>query len=249
LSGPALWKAVADVARELPPSGVERLARRVEPLGGPAALGSQATPSVSSLESAWQAYRISGSVLAGALRGAAAAFADVRGRESVELVWTGPTTAGVPVRRTETVLVHLLRAAVREIFLVSFVAYEVPSVVDALNDATARGVRVSVLLETSVEHGGRLDVDSVARIRRAVPGAAVYVWAVSPGGGASRGAVHAKCVVIDSTDCLVTSANLTSAALERNMELGVLAKGGRLPKRLAEHLAALVDTRVVRRVE
>ena len=46
-----------------------------------------------------------------------------------------------------------------------------------------------------------------------------------------QSALHAKCVVIDGTEALVTSANFTAAAQDRNIELGLpvnsLALGGR----------------------
>ena len=43
----------------------------------------------------------------------------------------------------------------------------------------------------------------------------------------------------------ITSANLTSAALDRNMELGVLFRGGLTPKTLRAHLGTLVTTQIV----
>ena len=241
----SLWQAVADVARELPTDHVERLARSLQGVGGPKMLPMGGQVVLGGLEAAWRSSPVSGDVLAGALRGAAATVADLRRRESAELVWTGPTTSAVPVRQTDTVLVQLLGEAVREILLVSFVAHAVPSVVDALNAAAQRGVEITVVLERSVAMGGRVSGDSVERIRRAVPSARPYVWAAEPDASGFRGAIHAKCAVIDAVSCLVTSANLTSAALERNMELGVLLRGGRLPRRLAEHFRALIERRVL----
>ena len=58
-------------------------------------------------------------------------------------------------------------------------------------------------------------------------------------------AVHAKCAVADSKLAFITSANLTTAAMERNMELGMLIRGGSVPQQLRQHLAALVNTKVV----
>ena len=240
-----LWQAVADVARELPTDHVERLARSVQGVGGPKTLPTGSRAVLAGLEAAWRSRPVSGDVLAGALRGAAATVADLRRRESAELVWTGPTTSALPVRQTDTVLVQLLGEAVREILLVSFVAYAVPSVVDALNAAAQRGVEITVVLERSAATGGRVNGDSVERIRRAVPTAHPYVWTDEPDSSGFRGAVHAKCAVVDRIACLVTSANLTAAALERNMELGVLLRGGRLPPRLAGHFRALIDRRVL----
>ena len=44
---------------------------------------------------------------------------------------------------------------------------------------------------------------------------------------------------------LITSANLTGKAMEDNMEIGTLIKGGNLPEQLSKHLAALVDEKII----
>ena len=195
----------------------------------------------SALLDAWQAVPVAGAVLAGALRGAAAATADLRNRESVELVWTGPTTAAIPLRQTESVLLQTIRGARERVVLVSFVAYEVPSVTRALRDASSRGVRVTIVLESSTSFGGRVDTASDEKMRSAVPNATIYFWNDIPDEKGFRGAVHAKCAVADEDVAFVTSANLTSAAMSRNMELGVLFRGGRQPRRLARHIEALIE--------
>jgi phosphatidylserine/phosphatidylglycerophosphate/cardiolipin synthase-like enzyme len=51
--------------------------------------------------------------------------------------------------------------------------------------------------------------------------------------------------VADGKLAFVTSANLTDAALEKNMEVGVLIKGGNIPNQLDRHLEALVTTRTI----
>jgi phosphatidylserine/phosphatidylglycerophosphate/cardiolipin synthase-like enzyme len=54
--------------------------------------------------------------------------------------------------------------------------------------------------------------------------------------------LHAKLALADATTLLVTSANFTTSGLERNLEAGLLVKGGSAPKRAAEHLKALVQS-------
>ena len=79
------------------------------------------------------------------------------GASSVELVWTGPATGMVPIRHTAQVLIGLIEDARDRLFLVSFVAYHVGGVMDALRRATERGVQVRVLLEKSKAHGGNVN--------------------------------------------------------------------------------------------
>lgn len=55
------------------------------------------------------------------------------------------------------------------------------------------------------------------------------------------GLMHAKAAVADSCVAFLTSANLTEAALERNMELGVLIRGGTLPIAIDHLLDSLTE--------
>ena len=44
-------------------------------------------------------------------------------------------------------------------------------------------------------------------------------------------------------EAFITEANLTGASMERNMEAGVLLRGGPLPAQLEAHLQSLVTTK------
>jgi phosphatidylserine/phosphatidylglycerophosphate/cardiolipin synthase-like enzyme len=48
-----------------------------------------------------------------------------------------------------------------------------------------------------------------------------------------------KCVVVDRRVALLTSANFTEAAQQRNIEAGVVARCGQLAERLAGYFAGL----------
>jgi hypothetical protein len=99
---------------------------------------------------------------------------------SVDLVWTGPMTPFVATRRTEQVLLDVIQKAERELFIVSFVAYDVLSVIAAINSAIDRGVDTRILVEASLTQGGSLLVDPVSTMRNAVPSARLYVWIDRP---------------------------------------------------------------------
>lgn len=206
---------------------------------------------IKALRSAWSASpSTSPREIAAALLSAVQAAEIVSSNEAVELVWTGPQTGLIPTRNTEQVILEVVDFAKSAIFVVSYVFHNASSIINALNSAIARGVQVSVLLESSTEHGGAVQGDSVQAMADAVPDATIYVWDPDdrrPTGDARFASVHAKCAVADGWMAFVTSANLTSAALERNMELGLLIRGGSVPKRLQAHLNALVATRMVRK--
>jgi cardiolipin synthase A/B len=250
-----LLSAATDLVALLPPSRIEAIAKQIRASGPgdqPQSLqqlvnSPAARSALDRVLDGWVQASISGDVVGGILLGAAHARQQALSESSVELVWTGPTTPFVATRRTEQVLLDLIRRAERDVFLVSFVAYDVPSVINELNTAASRGVALRVLLETSVGQGGSLTVDPIATIRSRVPSAAAYVWA-DRSLQFTEGRVHAKVVVADGRAAFLTSANLTGHALAKNMEAGVLINGGVIPTNLRSHLHALIDTRVIREV-
>jgi phosphatidylserine/phosphatidylglycerophosphate/cardiolipin synthase-like enzyme len=199
---------------------------------------------VDRLVESWKATSVSAGELASMLLAASHAFESVSKEQAIELVWTGPTTPFVSARRTEQALLQVIGAAKRALFVTSFVAYDVSTIVKALNDAARRGVNISMLLESSQDHGGRITFDVIDKMRTLVPSAKLYAWREKPAQFAD-GRVHAKVAVADGAVCFITSANLTGHAMDRNMEAGVLLTGGQIPKLLHEHLQALVDTRTV----
>lgn len=203
-----------------------------------------ATGAVDELVEAWRATTVSATELASMLLAARHVLSKAMAEQSIELVWTGPTTPFVAARRTEQALLQVINAARTTIFITSFVAYDVSSIVKALNAASARGVFVSMLLESSQDHGGTVSIDGIGKMRTLVPSARLYAWhgKVDPFSG---GRVHAKLAVADETMCFITSANLTGHAMDRNMEAGVLITGGSLPRLLDMHLRSLVDTNVI----
>jgi phosphatidylserine/phosphatidylglycerophosphate/cardiolipin synthase-like enzyme len=64
--------------------------------------------------------------------------------------------------------------------------------------------------------------------------------AAGPGPGAC---LHAKCLIVDDERALVTSANLTQAALDRNIEAGILVEDPAFAERLRAQFDALVACR------
>lgn len=250
-----LLDAIVDLVALVSPNKTRTIADGLRGLGTPLAAPGAATvvdtpaarAAVVRMVEAWGRVQASGDEVAGMLLGASEARQRVERELSVELVWTGPTTRFVPTRRTEQVLLDLIASASRELFLVSFVAYDVNSVVVAMNEASGRGVRLRILLEASTAHGGTLKYDPAAIMRMAVPTAELFTWSEKSEPFVD-GRVHAKVAVADGSRAFITSANLTGHAIEKNMEAGVLIGGGGVPKALSDHLQALIDVRVIVRV-
>lgn len=257
----ALQAAIVRAARTLPPDQVALLAAAVERSDGPTAATRARACSlvatdvfvgaVSQVVDAWVTNEgVSGAGVALGLRSAALTAAQERDGEKVEIVWSGPATGAVPVRRTRVVLFELVAGAFSTLTLVSYAAFRQADLVDALRAAVGRGVRVRLVLESAEASRGRLDGDA-ARAFASLGGLVdVLEWpAELRGEGRDAGVLHAKAVIADSRRALVSSANLTAAALDRNMELGLSVAGGEIPRRLEEHFAELRAKGILRVVE
>ncbi|HWL62336.1 MAG TPA: DISARM system phospholipase D-like protein DrmC [Steroidobacteraceae bacterium] len=248
----ALVDAVVDLVALVSPTKIRTVASALRGLANPGAAPNvntlvdtpAARAAVGRVVGTWSQAQMSGDEVAGMLLGASEARLRVERELSIELVWTGPTTRFVPTRRTEQVLLDLIAGASKGVFLVSFVAYDVPSVIAALNEAAGRKVRTRILLEASTSHGGTLSYDLAAAMQQLVPTAELFTWKEKAESFVD-GKVHAKVAVVDSERAFITSANLTGHALEKNMEAGVLVSGGSVPKTLEDHLQALIDVGVI----
>ena len=58
--------------------------------------------------------------------------------------------------------------------------------------------------------------------------------------------LHAKAVVADEEAAFVTSANLTEAALEWNIEMGLLVRDRALAGSIVKHFRGLIERELVR---
>jgi phosphatidylserine/phosphatidylglycerophosphate/cardiolipin synthase-like enzyme len=181
------------------------------------------------------------------LRGAAAALAHRDAAVHVESVWSGPSSHAVPVRATARVLVELVAEAATELVLMTYSARPYEPLLDALGDAIARGVAVTVVVETLQGAGSALAGQEPAAAFARLPGVQLWHWPVArrPDTGAR---MHAKLAVADRRVLLVSSANLTQSGAENNIEAGVLVRGGTPPRRAAEHVAELKTRGILTRL-
>ena len=250
-----LLDAIAAVVSLVSPEKVQAIATRIRRTDASKATGflsgmvgtPVATGVVGQLIDAWRTTSVSADELASMLLAAVHIFTKAAKQQSTELVWTGPTTPFVSARRTEQALLQVINIAEQNLFITSFVAYDVSSIVKALNAASDRGVAISMLLEQSQKYGGSITFDAIGKMRTLVPISRLYAWR-DKGDPFPDGRVHAKVAVADGRMCFITSANLTGHAMEKNMEAGVLITGGQIPRLLDDHLRSLVDTKIVSQV-
>lgn len=245
-----LLDAITDLVANSPPAKISQLASGVEAASFkdlPATTSGWAiTPAakdrLKKFLAALAPLDITPAEIAGMLLGASHAYHRAKTEETVDLIWTGPSSELVATRKTEQALLQVVQTARSKLFLTSFVAYEVASVINALTNSMDRGVSLSMLLESDEGHGGGVSFDVIGKMTKLLPGARIYFWSDKPDAFAG-GKVHAKVAVADERMCFISSANLTGHAMEKNMEAGVLIEGGALPAKLHRHLEALVTTK------
>ena len=190
---------------------------------------------------------VAGAVVAAVIRAAASTAGAVRAEHKVSLVWTGPSTEAVSLRSTRPVLHTLVANATESLVLVSFVSYNIAKLTADLAEAIDRGVEVTLILETPDDPGGPLAIGPAHPFAPIKDTAHFYRWPLETREAffAKAASLHAKCVIADRSSALITSANLTSAGINDNIELGILIEAGPLPARLHRHLELLIEDGIV----
>lgn len=169
-----------------------------------------------------------------------------------DLVWSGPEVPGLHARDTRRVFEELLGSAERSVWASTYAFFDGPRAFQVLAqrmDARAE-VRVTLLLNIQRKRGDTTAADQL--VRRFADRFWTTDWPGSSRPGVyydpraleiegPAGVLHAKAVVVDDEVAFVTSANLTEAALDRNIELGLLVRDGALATSISVHFRTLID--------
>jgi phosphatidylserine/phosphatidylglycerophosphate/cardiolipin synthase-like enzyme len=257
----ALLERIARVVARVESSSVEAVASKLSSLGAmpmTSALGgllegvqsAEARSQLGDLLKRWlkEAPQVLPDSLAWALRGAEAAAHRARQEQALALVWTGPCPPNATFRRSDQALLEVVRGAKKKLWIVAFAAHRVPTVLAELRDAIGRGVEVTFVLESEHESQGKLKNDGLAALPSSLlANCSVHVWPQEQRARFAEaehqtvlGVLHAKCALADDVSLLVSSANFTSSALFSNIELGLLIRGGALPRQVGQQLRWMV---------
>ena len=169
----------------------------------------------------------------------------------IELLWSGPSPANsLPARRIDQALYDVIDRAQHEILLVTFAAAKIERLAKTLQKAVGRGVNERLVLEFEQTSEGQLSYDALKAFPPDLAAAAeVYAWPVErrQRNQAGRpGKLHAKVALADDW-AIVSSANLTDDAFNRNLEVGMLIKNRDFHSTLTSYFdALLVDGTLVR---
>jgi hypothetical protein len=134
---------------------------------------------------------LTAAVAAGYVRGVADGHAQSEAAEVVEVVWSGPSSANVPVRATGQVLADLISVAQRELIPVTYSARRYTPADTALRNAVNRGVDVIMIIETLVGAGGLLKGEEPAKAFKDIAGVRLFHWPIGVRGNPNA-RMHAK---------------------------------------------------------
>jgi cardiolipin synthase A/B len=148
-----------------------------------------------------------------------------------QIVWTGPKVEGSYVRATREIVREIVRGAQRELLIVGFwlAARDdgegiIEELIALLSDAVGRGVAVTMVLDERQRSDGSDNRKILLEVwPETVPLPRLLTWRLPVGDKHLK--LHAKVMVADDRDALVTSANLTWYAMDRNIEMGVRMVG------------------------
>ena len=245
---PTEWLALAcEALRRVPASAdAERVLQRL-PTTSNADLSYQMAEAVRSAsgQMSWEA-------LSWALQIASTSYHRLQAEQHIELLWAGPSPAHrIPARRIDQVLYDLIGGAKREILLVTFAAAKIERLTCELLKAVQRGVHIRLILEFEESSEGQLSYDAMKAFPQALLNSAeVYYWPVEKrerNQAGRPGKLHAKVAIIDDAT-LISSANLTDDAFNRNLEVGVMVRNSVFLITTKTYLESLIAEATLRRL-
>jgi len=183
--------------------------------------------------------------------------------DRVQLVWSPPELDLVDARDTAVVVQDLFRSAKHSVLIASY-ALDGGTKAQVLFGALASRMDAQPSLEVRVYaniHRNYLDETPASVIvRQFAVRLRDQVWpgerlpevfydprSVEPH-GQQRAVLHAKCVVVDERWTLLTSANFTEAAQERNIEAGVVIDDQPFAERMRQQFEGLVEAGTLRKL-
>ena len=176
--------------------------------------------------------------------------------DRVQLVWSPADLDHVDARDTSVIVQELFRAASHSVLITTY-ALDGGSKAEALFGELGQKMdanpALAVRLVANVQRPHHNQDSDAHLLRQFVRRLRDEVW---PGqrlpevfydprslavDAVKKVAMHAKCIVVDSRRTLLTSANFTEAAQDRNIEAGVVVEDRQFAERVERQFALLVE--------
>ncbi len=177
-----------------------------------------------------------------------------------DLVVSGPDVPGVPTADTHSVVQSLFQEATSEVILAGYAFYNGQALFERLHEHWTLSPSLKLIFHVDVprRHGDTSSAEGIIKKYVDEFRAKHWPWHPAPelyfdpraleADSKSRASLHAKIVVIDRRKLLLTSANFTEAAQQKNVELGVLCSLPYLAERVCSYFEGLRKTGQLRRL-
>jgi hypothetical protein len=184
-------------------------------------------------------------------------------RDRVDLVWTGQEVVGTESRDTWVVVQELFSSAKHSVLLSSYAldkGKKARELFPALATRMDEKPELQVRMFLNVQRPHRNQESETVLLRTFAETFRNEIWcgnrlpevfhdprslSTEPG---PKACLHAKCIVVDEDRLLITSANFTEAAHERNIEAGVLFTDSVAARAICTQFETLVSRQILQRI-
>jgi len=177
-----------------------------------------------------------------------------------EVVLSGPALERVPTQHTSAVVHTLFCEATTEVIVAGYAIHNGKDIFAPLHARMIAHPDLDVrLLFDVARRDNAKDPDQIIADFRTDFNARHWPWSERPAVyfyprslddvPANRGSLHAKCVIVDGRAALITSANFTEAAQQRNLETGILTRYEPMIQRLRNYFLGLIHEGHMRQIE
>lgn len=180
---------------------------------------------------------------------------------AVDTVWTGPEVERSELRRTDAVVNEIVSCVKSELLIVGYwlvtSTKQIRALISSLIEKSRSGIKIRFVFDPSEKSGGP---DNISALKHMWPsdlvGAPreVYSWSEHMATMATQSGLqynrklHAKVIVADRDDALVTSANLTHAGFIENLEMGLRIQGV-MAGAVVRHFDLLIEENILERCD
>ena len=163
--------------------------------------------------------------------------------EMMQLIWSGPSVAGLPGRDTEIVFEEYILSAQESIILSIYSLSEyASSLINLLEKKIKQGIYVEIYVNDYASKGELLD--KIIKLDNSRAFVYEYIGAEN-----HTQSLHAKVLTIDNTKSIITSSNLSYNGMDGNLELGVILNSKEKAKEIRLIFNTLIEKYYFRRIK
>lgn len=184
-------------------------------------------------------------------------YDEVKTEDLFELVLSGPQVQGIPINDTSATMHSLIESAESELLLVGYAIHNAQILFEHIHNKmnSNKNLEVTFCLNINREIGDNsLDSQIITRFIDEFKHK-YWTWKEIPNiyydprslkrENFIHSSLHAKCIIADRSSALITSANFTKAAQERNIELGILIRYKPMVERIRNYFEGLKANKVL----